>query len=393
MDHYNNKNYANNNYEIQNINQSMPIPNNAFFQKNSFNYSDPNNRMLKSEFNYTQNKNNFNKNINEEEYYQNNNNDNINNYNDYNEDSEDNNGRNNEYYNNKKNINRNKNINQNNNSISEEDSESNINLNAQYFSINKEKEKEKINRYQKMIKSEIPQQKKNQEISLNNSISSEEENKSNNFNISNNQSIINKKPLNPKFKYKSDFDHNGALYYLGTKGLTKNYENPHKLKLIKAFGSSLLSGNFYDFVGRKFTDLSTENEENSFFGIDLGPERYLIPTAYSIKNRDSDKDVLLCWNFQGSNDKINFEILDKRIFMSETDEKLNDKTRKCRHMLKKPKTTSTWGVSKSIREKYPDGFRYFLLKQIGKNSSNNYNLAISGFELYGEGVGSGWIFN
>ena len=44
--------------------------------------------------------------------------------------------------------------------------------------------------------------------------------------------------------------------------------------------------------------------------------------------------------------------------------------------------------SKSIREKYPNGFRYFLLKQIGKNSSKNYNLAISGFELYGEALGS-----
>ena len=238
-----------------------------------------------------------------------------------------------------------------------------------------------------MLKSESPNRNKNsQEINLSKSISSEEENKSKNINI-------NKRKYNTKFKYKSDFDHNGALYYLGTQGLTKKYENPHKLKLIKAFGSSLLSGNFYDFVGRKFTNLSTENEENSFFGIDLGPERYLKPTSYSIKNRDSDTNVLLCWNFQGSNDKINFEILDKRIFSSETDEKLNDKTRKYRHLLKKPKTTSTWGVSKKIREKYPNGFRYFLLKQIGKNSSKNYNLAISGFEIYGEGIGSGWIFN
>ena len=356
-----------NNYDnIMNINQSMPNPNiNNIYPKTSFNYNnDPNNRMYRSDFYNIKRNNNYNEKINEEEYHYNNN-DNIDNYNDYNDED----------------------YNENNNSSSEDHSNNSDNLKADYFNINYQKEKEKINRYQKMLKSESPNRNKNsQEINLSKSISSEEENKSKNINI-------NKRKYNTKFKYKSDFDHNGALYYLGTQGLTKKYENPHKLKLIKAFGSSLLSGNFYDFVGRKFTNLSTENEENSFFGIDLGPERYLKPTSYSIKNRDSDTNVLLCWNFQGSNDKINFEILDKRIFMSEKDEKLNDKTRKCRHMLKKPRTTSTWGISKSIREKYPNGFRYFLLKQLGKNSSKNYNLAISGFELYGEALGSGWIFN
>ena len=356
-----------NNYDnIMNINQSMPNPNiNNIYPKTSFNYNnDPNNRMYRSDFYNIKRNNNYNEKINEEEYHYNNN-DNIDNYNDYNDED----------------------YNENNNSSSEDHSNNSDNLKADYFNINYQKEKEKINRYQKMLKSESPNRNKNsQEINLSKSISSEEENKSKNINV-------NKRKYNTKFKYKSDFDHNGALYYLGTQGLTKKYENPHKLKLIKAFGSSLLSGNFYDFVGRKFTNLSTENEENSFFGIDLGPERYLKPTSYSIKNRDSDTNVLLCWNFQGSNDKINFEILDKRIFMSEKDEKLNDKTRKCRHMLKKPRTTSTWGISKSIREKYPNGFRYFLLKQIGKNSSKNYNLAISGFELYGEALGSGWIFN
>ena len=356
-----------NNYDnIMNINQSMPNPNiNNIYPKTSFNYNNgPNNRMYSSDFYNIKRNNNYNEKINEEEYHYNNN-DNIDNYNDYNDED----------------------YNENNNSSSEDHSNNSDNLKADYFNINYQKEKEKINRYQKMLKSESPNRNKNsQEINLSKSITSEEENKSKNINI-------NKRKYNTKFKYKSDFDHNGALYYLGTQGLTKKYENPHKLKLIKAFGSSLLSGNFYDFVGRKFTNLSTENEENSFFGIDLGPERYLKPTSYSIKNRDSDTNVLLCWNFQGSNDKINFEILDKRIFMSEKDEKLNDKTRKCRHMLKKPRTTSTWGISKSIREKYPNGFRYFLLKQIGKNSSKNYNLAISGFELYGEALGSGWIFN
>ena len=395
IDNNNNNNLNNNDFNQQNINdyninQSMPNPNNLnnpnyFNNKNSFIKNIPNNnRMYKSEFynnnnnnnnnRYHKFKNNYNMNINEEEYQNNNPNNNIDNYNDYYNDNENNDNNQNENE-----FDENVNYNQNQSKNSENDSEE---IRAEYFNINNQKEKDKINRYQNMFKNEKINQNQNE------SLSSEEENKSNN----NNQSSFNRN-YNPKFKYKSDFDHNGALYYLGTQGLTKKYENPHKLKLIKAFGSSLLSGNFSDFVGRKYTNLSTENEENSFFGIDLGPNRNLIPTSYSIRNRDSDTNVLLCWNLQGSNDKINFEILDKRTFMSETDEKLNDKTRKYRHLLKKPKTTSTWGISKSTRDKFPNGFRYFLLKQIGKNSSKNYNLAISGFELYGEGVGSGWIFN
>ena len=243
-------------------------------------------------------------------------------------------------------------------------------LNSQFFNLNNKREKEKINRYREMIKQD------NKELSKTKS---------------NNQIIY---PLNYiiKFKYKNDFDKNGALYYIGTLGLSKKYNNPHKLKLIKAFGSPLLNGNYCDFVGRDNVNLMTENEENSFFGVDLGLNRNLIPTLYSIKNRDSSSNVLLSWNLQGSNDKIKFEILDSRTFLVEKDHN-KDKYRKYRNLLKEPGTTSTWGISKKIRERFPSGFRYFILKQIGKNSDNNYNLAISGFELYGEGIGNGWIFS
>jgi hypothetical protein len=110
-----------------------------------------------------------------------------------------------------------------------------------------------------------------------------------------------------KFKYKNDFDKNGALYYIGTLGLSKKYNNPHKLKLIKAFGSPLLNGNYCDFVGRENVNLITENEENSFFGVDLGLNRNLIPTLYSIKNRDSSSNVLLSGKKRFNNNFLIFE--------------------------------------------------------------------------------------
>ena len=48
---------------------------------------------------------------------------------------------------------------------------------------------------------------------------------------------------------------------------------------------------------------------------------------------------------------------------------INKKLEKERNLLTEPGCTSTWGISRKIREKFQDGFRYFLIKQIDKNSS------------------------
>ena len=198
---------------------------------------------------------------------------------------------------------------------------------------------------------------------------------------------------NPIFKYTYDFDENGALYYLGTKGKKYQYRNPHELNLVTAFASSLSKGQISDFVGRNLVNLRTENEENSFFGVDLGENRTLSPTAYSLRNRNSSTHVMLCWNLEASNDKIHFEILDTRIFSNVENPQVHQRLERERNLLKEPGCTSTWGISKKIKEKFPDGFRYFLIKQIDKNSNGNYNLTNSGFELYGQGKGKGWNFN
>ena len=51
------------------------------------------------------------------------------------------------------------------------------------------------------------------------------------------------------------------------------------------------------------------------------------------------------------------------------------------------------GISKKVREQFPEGFRYFIIKQINKNSNGSYNLTNSGFEIYGEAIGDGWFFD
>ena len=157
---------------------------------------------------------------------------------------------------------------------------------------------------------------------------------------------------NPIFKYTYDFDENGALYYLGTKGKKYQYRNPHELNIVTAFASSISKGQISDFVGRNLVNLRTENEESSFLGVDLGENRTLVPTAYSIRNRNSSTHVMLCWNLEASNDKIHFEILDTRIFSNEENPQIHQRLERERNLLKEPGCTSTWGISKKIKFKY-----------------------------------------
>ena len=116
-----------------------------------------------------------------------------------------------------------------------------------------------------------------------------------------------------EFLYESDFDSNGVLFYLGTLGYQTNYANPDaSRRQVRAFSSSMTSGNPSDILGRSLVNCHTLNEPFSFFGLHLTAGRRLLPTCYSIRNRDSDNYVLLSWRFEGSNDLVNWQLLDTR---------------------------------------------------------------------------------
>lgn len=130
-------------------------------------------------------------------------------------------------------------------------------------------------------------------------------------------------------------------------------------------------------------------------------KRYLIPSCYTLRNRDSTKHVLLNWIFEGSTDFKTWFILDKRIHQTE-DPNYNCMMEKERTMLLKRGATTTWSVDQnylkmaakaiSLHSRDFNGFRFFRIKQISKNSSGANNLAMSGFEIYGIGKGLRWIF-
>lgn len=87
--------------------------------------------------------------------------------------------------------------------------------------------------------------------------------------------------------------------------------------MVRAFASSIGSGYVDDIVGRSLSNCRTLNEPLSFVGVDFGEGRRILPTSYSLRNRNSEAHILLNWHLEGSNDKINWNILDRRIYLSD----------------------------------------------------------------------------
>lgn len=200
-----------------------------------------------------------------------------------------------------------------------------------------------------------------------------------------------KQPVKTSFDYSFDFDENGVFYYLGTEGGRKIWQNPHTISQIQAFASSIGFGSVHDLVGRKCVNLRTLNEPFSFFGVDLGEGRKLLPTCYTIMNRNSSTHVLMNWHFEGSNDKLNWTILDRRVYLpdqldsgSGQQDYLDDEIVEA---LCQKQATNTWGVDQNIYNDIDDeGFRFFRIIQISPNSSGSDNLALSCLEIYGKVV-------
>lgn len=52
-------------------------------------------------------------------------------------------------------------------------------------------------------------------------------------------------------------DENGALFFLGTAGKRKHWQNPHTVQQVEVFASSIGAGSIADLVGRTVVNLRT----------------------------------------------------------------------------------------------------------------------------------------
>lgn len=178
-----------------------------------------------------------------------------------------------------------------------------------------------------------------------------------------------------EFLYSHDFDENGAFFYLGTYGKRQEWRNPHLLGLVQCFSSSIASGKIDDIVCRGMSNFKTKNEMGSFVAVDLGLNRSLKASAYTIRNGSSSLNTMLSWQFEGSVNGTDWTVLDRRMHSNAEEVKY----------LSEKGVTSTWGLASSDRN-----YRVFRIVQIDKNASGNTILSLSCFEIYGICVGQGW---
>ena len=144
------------------------------------------------------------------------------------------------------------------------------------------------------------------------------------------------------------------MYYIGTKGNTVEYENPTMSK-VSVSSSSEVKGDINEFVGRNIVNIRTENKNESYFTVDLGEGRYVIPSSYAIRNRNGTTHIMLNWSFEGSMDNKTFDIIDRRNLNSGI---VKYNIEKIQSLLKTPGNISHWKIENNERKAY----RYFRIK-------------------------------
>lgn len=162
--------------------------------------------------------------------------------------------------------------------------------------------------------------------------------------------------------YDSDGDTNGVFYYLGTnEGVSGTYTNPYNVNLIAFEYKNSPFGEPNQLSDR------AQTSSNALFSAD-SPEEYVIIDLtnkelqlnyYSLQK--AQNLFFLDWSFQGSVDKISWDILDTQSSTSST--------------------SYAWESNPVSTSNY---YRYFKMQMIGANSQGSNTLCISEIELYGK---------
>eukprot|EP01083_Nonionella_stella_P111628 327587_1 len=128
------------------------------------------------------------------------------------------------------------------------------------------------------------------------------------------------------FVYVSDFDTNGICYAIGSNYGQKRFSNPHTQGLIIIKSSRWANGKVEQILGRVKRPFGgpfhchSDNIQNGWFSIDVGANMKIKPTHYTLRHSGySSGYYLRIWNFEGSNNGNNWNILKRH----ENDASLN----------------------------------------------------------------------
>eukprot|EP01083_Nonionella_stella_P303656 1051998_1 len=157
------------------------------------------------------------------------------------------------------------------------------------------------------------------------------------------------------YKYKSDFDRNGIIY-----AITKREKSVEGLIRLH----TMVSDTFTRYVTRTKMEYYyfAYPSKTSWFSIDFGANKKIKPSRYTLMHDNGVGCSLRNWNFEGSNDGINWCVLRKH---------QNDTNLNCPH------ATYTWAID---GDQYYQMFRVFMT---GLNSDGGQSLNSEDIEIYG----------
>lgn len=174
-----------------------------------------------------------------------------------------------------------------------------------------------------------------------------------------------------RLQYSSDFDEGGVMFFLGTNGRTKKYDNPCRsgqVTVTSSEGKGKGSTQLAAIVGRERAGCAIYYKQNCWFAVDLGANRTLSPTAYTLRHgREDGTDALRNWEFQGSNDGKMWTT----IMGHEGDAALTGGW-----------STATWSMDPN--PEVSKGYQMFRIRKNGTNSSNKEHFHVGGLEIYGD---------
>lgn len=167
--------------------------------------------------------------------------------------------------------------------------------------------------------------------------------------------------------HKSDFDQNGVIYYIGSKGQTSTWQNPFLTGDVELSASSLQKGELASFIGRQTNEVWTEPVPSSWIALHL-KKWWLVPHAYTLRHgSNSNRDCLRSWILQASSNGEEWYTLARHT----GDTSLNS-----------PFATFTWKTENQTAES-KRRYRHFRIVQTSLNAGHQNLLSICGWELYG----------
>jgi len=139
------------------------------------------------------------------------------------------------------------------------------------------------------------------------------------------------------------------------------------------------------FVGRSAQNCRTEDVPFSFMGVDIGQDRRICPTYYTLRNRDQITHILRNWKFEASADGHKWDVLDVRIYQADTFDPNQHALDNEHKDLRQKGGSLTFAIDTMVYSQLgTDGYRFFRVVQLSKNSHGSDTLCLSGFEVYGK---------